>query len=464
MNSHNAPQGVRTLLEFTTAIGNAIRCSPDLYSAWIVAELSDVRISGGHCYMELVEKNEVGATVAKLRAMIWSSSLPSLRKKFYDSTGRDITSGLKVMVKGSANHHPVYGLSMTINDIDPSYTLGDLERLRREILMQLQKEGVLDANRRLRLPQAPQRIAVISAAGAAGYGDFINQLESNSGGYVFYTHLFPAVMQGDKTVPSVLAALEAVEMTIDLWDCVVIIRGGGATSEMNSFDDYVLARSVATFPLPVIVGIGHERDRCVLDEIAHTRCKTPTAVASFLIDTLAEAWMKADRLTRAIAQYASERIQGETRRLAQTGAYIPSVAQNIIERTSLKLDHYKSQIRTNADIILQRADMRLDNFKTAIGSASDTIIERASLRLGHYRESLVVASSTALQREKVRLQNLSGLCEALSPANTLRRGYSVTRVNGKATKDVASLPPGTIIETQLYDGKVISEVKKIGQG
>ncbi|MDE7381139.1 MAG: exodeoxyribonuclease VII large subunit [Muribaculaceae bacterium] len=404
----------RTLLQFTTAIGNAIRRTPELYSAWVIAELSDVRISGGHCYMELVEKNEEGSTVAKIRGMIWSSLLHRLRSKFCNATGKDISTGLKVMIQVTATHHPVYGLSLTINDIDPSYTMGDLERLRREILERLQREGVIDRNKRIPLPLNPQRIAVVSAAGAAGYGDFSNQLESNSQGFVFYPHLFPAIMQGEKTPPTVLAALDNIEMTVDLWDCVVIIRGGGSTTDMNAFDNYELAHRVATFPLPVIVGIGHERDRCVLDEIAHTRCKTPTAVAGFLIDSLSEAWIRADRLTRAIAQYATENIKGETHRLTQTGSAIPVIAANILERNSVNLNFISEKLQSEL--------------------------------------------TRLLDKERDRLENLEKLTNVLSPANTLKRGFSITRLNGHAITDISGLKEGDKIETTLLNGTVQSVI------
>lgn len=406
----------QSLLQFTTSIGNAIRRSPELYSAWITAELSDVRISGGHCYMELVEKNDAGATIAKIRGMIWSSVLNKLRSKFCNITGRDISTGIKVMVQATATHHPVYGLSVTINDIDPSYTMGDLERLRREILERLRHEGVIDFNRQLKMPVAPQRIAVISAAGAAGYGDFTSQLEGNISGFIFYTKLFPAMMQGEKTSSSVISALEAIEMTIDLWDCVVIIRGGGATSDMNAFDNYELARTVATFPLPIIVGIGHERDRCVLDEIAHTRCKTPTAVAGFLIDSLSDAWLRADRLMRIIAQQATDHLKGETRRLAQISVTVPSLARNIIERASMKLDFFMDKLQTDVRGIMER--------------------------------------------EKQRLVNLEKLTEVLSPANTLKRGFSITRVKGKAVTDIHQLKEGTELETTLLNGTIHSRIIK----
>lgn len=425
-----------TLSQLTAGIGQAIRMAPGLQNAWVTAELSDVRLSGGHCYMELIEKNPAGQTVAKIRATIWANRFNYIRSKFMGATGRDIATGMKVLLNGAAAHHPLYGLSFSVNDIDPSYTLGDMERLRREILMQLHREGVLENNRKLSMTPVPQRIAVISAAGAAGYGDFINQLEGNPEGFVFYPCLFQAVMQGDRTSESVRQALEMIEMTVDLWDCVAIVRGGGATTDLNGFDDYALAKAVATFPLPVIVGIGHERDRTVLDEIAHTRLKTPTAVAAFLTDSLRNAWTRATSLCDWTARYSADRLNGEARRLTNAEAMIPALAQARLSAARALLEREATRIPLLAGSRIAAASSRLDGMARLLGANA----------MGR------------LQAASHRLDKLNALVGALSPANTLKRGYSVTRVNGHAVTSVNDAPRGTVIETQLYDGTVRSTV------
>lgn len=448
-----------TLLQLTTAIGNAIRMTPALQGAWVVAELSDVRVSGGHCYMELVEKSASGQTVAKLRATIWQSRFQYIRQKFLAAIGRDVMTGMKVMLYGAVSHHTLYGLSFTVSDIDPSYTLGDMERLRREILLRLHREGVLGVNKTRELPPAPQRIAVISAPGAAGYGDFINQLEGNPEGFVFYPHLFQAVMQGEKTSSSVRTALEAVEMTVDLWDCVAIIRGGGATSDLNGFDDYDLARAVALFPLPVVVGIGHERDRTVLDEIAHTRMKTPTAVASFFVDTLRASFGKVQDMVDRIARYSTDRLQGEERRLANCEAMLPALADARIAAAKALLDREITRIPVLVQSRLQEAGARLDISARLLGAMSQARVSQASQRLDALRERLMASADSLLKKESTKLDNLSGLVDALSPLNTLKRGYSITRVDGKAVTDAKTLSPGQTIETELRQGRVVSVVK-----
>lgn len=457
LNLTGIPRAI-TLLQLTRQISHAISIDPLLQGVWVTAELSDVRVNGGHCYMELLEKNPAGQTVAKLRATIWANRFQYIRQKFYAATGRDIMTGMKVMLYGAASHHPVYGLSFSISDIDPAYTLGDMERLRREILERLQKEGVLGMNKETPLACAPQRIAVISAEGAAGYGDFINQLSSNPYGFVFYPFLFPAVMQGDRTSASVRNALSMIEQTIDLWDCVAIVRGGGATTDLNGFDDYELARAVATFPLPIVVGIGHERDRTVLDEIAHTRVKTPTAVAAFFIDTLRAASDRASELVDWISRYSMERIQGESRRLANCESMIPALVQARIASASSLLEREMTRIPVVVGAKISGASGQLDSIGRIVWAIAGNHILRAGQVVGNMASRVELASGVVLKRAVASLESLEGMVAALSPANTLRRGYSITRVDGKAIKDASQLKRGQRVVTSLLNGEFESEV------
>lgn len=428
-------KGAVTLLEFQQMISNTIRMKPELQARWVIAELSDVRVSGGHCYMELVEKDSAGGTRAKMRAMIWSSLFMGLRSKFHAATGSDIRSGLKVMVRGSANHHNVYGLSFVISDIDPSYTMGDMERLRREILDRLVREGVAGSNRSLGLPPVLQRIAVISAPGAAGYGDFMNQIGLNPDGFVIYPMLFPAVMQGDRTVPSVLDCLYRIEQALDFWDCVVIIRGGGATTDLNGFDNYELARRVATFPVPVVVGIGHERDRTVLDELACVRCKTPTAVAAFIIDRMRDYYARVADLVRRVARYDREALKGEHMRLSNLEQTVPSLVKQKVMRERLRIRDLVAGVERGAASRVRREETRLDKDLLRIFSAT----------------------SGAVRREEMRLEKLDSMVRVLSPENILRRGYSITQIGGKSIRDASVVKPGEVIETRLANGTLLSK-------
>lgn len=452
-----APQAV-SLSQFAASVGQSIRANRATQGVWIVAELSDVRTSGGHCYMDLIEKDARGATVAKMRANIWAGTLTGIRRRFEAATGRTIASGLKVMVKGSATHHNFYGLSVNITDIDPAYTLGDMERLRREILNRLQAENLIDLNRRLTLPVCPQRIAIISAAGAAGYGDLMKQLEGNPRGYKFYTHLFPATLQGDRTSASVRDALEMVEMTIDLWDCVVIVRGGGATTDLNGFDDYDLARHVATFPLPVLVGIGHERDRTVLDEIANTRLKTPTAVGAFLVDRLDQAWLQAASMARRIADFAARRVSGDMQRLSHLQAQIPHAAAQRLADARHHLSALANTIPAVSSGRIAAALSYIDSIPRLMAAAASARCRAEDYRLQRAANAIADAAAASLRNASARLDNMASLVGVLSPQATLARGYSITRVDGKAIRNAAGIAPGTVMHTTLADGTITSTV------
>ena len=288
METNGDDKTIFTLSELTGAVRDTLEATfPETY--WVRAETSDVRVNAasGHCYLEFIEKNpKTNQLVAKARGSIWAKVFRMLKPYFEMETGQTFTSGLKVLVKVTIEFHELYGFSLNVVDIDPTYTIGDMARKRQEIIRQLQADGVFTLNKELTFPDFPTRIAVITSPTAAGYEDFLNQLLHNQAGYPFYPKLFPALMQGEKTEESVIAALERIDACREYFDVVVIIRGGGATSDLNSFDSYLLAAHCAQFPLPIITGIGHERDDTIVDLVAHTRLKTPTAVAAFLIHCL----------------------------------------------------------------------------------------------------------------------------------------------------------------------------------
>ncbi len=408
---------------------------PETQNVWVTAELSDVAVRGGHCYMELLQKDDRGLQVAKARGVIWASLYPSIDSQFYAATGQRFASGLKVMLRVSASMHPVYGFSLVVSAVNPEYTLGDLLQRRREILERLKREGILNLNRELKwATPVPQRIAVISAAGAAGYGDFMNQLHTNPSHLRFVTRLFPAIMQGNSAPPSIIAALDQVAAEADQWDCVVIIRGGGATSDLQAFEDYDLAANVAQFPLPVVIGIGHERDITVLDYIANTRLKTPTAVAEWLIAQGESALTWLQNTGQRILQIASQRISGNKEQLAHAEGLLPVLAQGAVERSLTKL---------------RKAAATLD-------SVSSRRIQPQLTRLQMIADSIPVSALRAIERQRQLLDSRAELLEALSPHATLARGYSITRVNGRAVTDASQVKPGEVLETTLANGTLRS--------
>lgn len=444
-----------TLRQFALAISRAVNSNPELRQQWVVAELSDFRMHGPHAYGQLIEKDPTGRTVAKMQATIWARELAAIQAKFKSVTGQSIRTGMKVLLRLTALHSELYGLSANVTDIDPSYTLGDLERLRQEILNKLRIEGIYEANKSKTLSSAPQRIAVISAEGAAGYGDFMNQL--NSRGFAFYPLLYQANMQGDRTVPSILRALDSIEMTEEFWDCVVIIRGGGATSDLNSFDNLELARRIATFPLPVIVGIGHERDNTVLDYIVHTRCKTPTAVAAFLNDRLAASEEHAEELMHKVINITRNALSAESRRLAHSAAMLPVVVPAKIAEESHRLDRLHVAVSNTATSGINREKMRLKEYAVTLARTCSTSISSRMGRLESIPDLLNQLTGNRLLIEKNRLESTSKMIEVLGPEATLRRGYSITRFNGKAIRNAREIPPGSQIESILADGTIISE-------
>lgn len=430
---NDSSQQAITLSQYNARIKNAIAVAPDLQGQWVVAETSDVTVRRGHCYLELVEKDpNSGVTVAKLSAVVWASTFSRLAAQFQSVTGSAFTTGLKVMVRLNANFHEQYGLKAVIADMNPEFTLGDMARQRREILERLQREDLIERNRQLPWPQVPQRIAVISAAGAAGYGDFMNQLANNPYGLKYYTCLFQAMMQGVNTVPSVLGALQRIEERIDLFDCVVIIRGGGATTDLNWFDNYDLARRIALFGLPVIVGIGHERDVTVLDYVAAMRVKTPTAAAEWLIG----------RGTDALAQ------------LGELQNAVVTTARDMVAHAREQLAYYTSLIPATARRIVDTGRMRLEHLKDAIPLAVSGRVAGERIRLNHHIELMQTAIDNQLDRQRMRLTALSDKVALLSPQNTINRGYALVTRDDHVVTDAAQLHHGDGVTIHLRDGVV----------
>lgn len=426
-----------TLLELNKRLAALITTS-STQDVWITAELSDVAVRGGHCYMELLQKNpETGATVARARGTIWANIYRSISANFIAITGQQFSTGLKVMLRVSANMHPVYGMSLNITAVNPEYTIGDLIRRRQEILKRLQQEGILEMNRTIECPAIPQRIAIISAPGAAGYGDFINQLYSNSSRLRFKTQLFPAIMQGERTPETIIASLDEIASQCDNWDCVVIIRGGGATSDLAAFENYDLAANIAQFPLPVIIGIGHERDITVLDYVAYMRVKTPTAAAEWLIskgeDALNYLRLKANELLQTV----SDRISGDHKQLAYYEGIIPLASTSLCDRAGNKL---RTAIQSLGAICTQRIANELSRLEFSFENIKNRLDSR-------------------LQRQCDNLSAKEALLEVLSPQATLRRGYSITRINGKAIKSISQISSGDVLTTTLTDGNIISVTK-----
>ena len=405
---------------------------------WVEAELSELREVRGHCYMELIQKELFSNTpAAKASAKCWKNKWQTLRPKFEKVSGQHLHAGLKVMLKVYPDFHEAYGFSWIVTDINPEFTMGDMARKRLEIVKQLQAEGIFDLQKELELPLFAQRIAVISSANAAGYGDFCHQLNDNSYGLKFYTRLFPAVMQGEEIEQSVIAALNKINQRMDDFDVVVIIRGGGATSDMSGFDTLSLSENVANFPLPVITGIGHDRDESVLDMVSHTRVKTPTAAAAFLVDHLEEVYERVLDAQTELLTSVRHRMEMEKARLQHLGEKIPMLFSLYKERQETMLDHWFQALTTAIQTHLVQETHRLEQLKQGIKPS----IEQQ------------------MMRENYHLSLLSQRVKSLDPTLLLHRGYSMTMLNGRIVKDKSLLKSGDEIETILENGTILSIIK-----
>lgn len=407
-------------------------------SYWVEAELSEVRERSGHCYMELVQKDLTGnSTVARASARCWRSTWASVRPGFEQVTGEHFRAGLKVLLQVHAQFHENFGFSWIVTDIDPAYTLGDMARRRQEIIRILKEEGVFDLNKELCLSLFASRIAVVSSESAAGYGDFCNQLDTNAYGFAFSVRLFPAVMQGERTEGSIISALDAINSEADDFDCVVIIRGGGAVSDLSAFDSLALAENVANFPLPVITGIGHERDESVLDMVANKRVKTPTAAAALLIENMKHTYDRIVQAQERISVSVSRRMDYERVRLERVSGRIPVLFS----------------------LVKTRQQARIDSLFARVGAAAGRIVAEERLRLDRLSVALAPAVRQRLSAENHRLELLGQRISAVDPAILLRRGYSITLHNGRAVYSPGQLSDGDVIETRLAEGNVRSVVR-----
>ncbi len=451
-----------TLYELNALVRETLALEmPDEY--WVEAELSEAREVRGHCYLELIQKDEHSNTpVAKASAKCWASTWQLAKPHFMRVTGQEIHAGMKVLLKVYAQFHESYGFSWIVTDIDPTYTMGDMARKRMEIIRQLKEEGVFELQKELQLPMFCQHIAVISSANAAGYGDFVNQLENNEYGFRFHTQLFPAVMQGEGVEQSVIGALNKIfdslecktenlefasanddsslftlHSSLDKFDCVVIIRGGGATSDLSGFDTLALAEHVANFPLPIITGIGHERDESVLDMVSHTRVKTPTAAAAFLIGHLKAVLDAIEDAEQRISSIVRQQMDMEKIRLLHLSQQIPTLFSLVRSRQEASIDRQQGNLRLSVTRRLQEERHRLDI----------------------HSHNLMPVIERRLLRERHQLDMLNEKLEVLNPELLLRRGYSITLSGGKVVKDASILKSGDELETRLSKGTVRSIVK-----
>lgn len=430
-------------------------------AVWITAEITEIQVnSSGHCYLQLADKQESDeAIVATARGTIWAFTFRTLRPYFETTTGRSLAKGMKVMLNVEVVFHELYGYSLNVRDIDPTYTVGDLERRKREILLQLEEEGIIRMNRELEFPLLPKNIAVISSPTAAGWGDFMNHLEKNPYGYRFHVKLFPALMQGEKATASVIAALDRIYEYEALFDVVVIIRGGGAQTDLGCFDSYEMAANIAQFPLPVIAGIGHERDETIVDQVAHLRVKTPTAAAAFLIEVFREQDGKLEGIQGDFVNGIQDLLHEQHARQLVAVSEFKRLVQAMLTANSTRLTLLSQRIKHASESYLRNQSATFEQLSSRMEHRTTLLLDRQHNRIEFAGSTIRQKVARILTEHNRRLEIASTTVRYVDPKKVLERGYSITRLNGKAVKDAAHLKVGDVIDTEMAQGRVRSEVK-----
>lgn len=450
-----------SLRDYLAAIRSVIttQVKPDV---WVRAEISELKVNAsGHCYLTLIEKEASGRmnVCAKVSAIIWSNVYRMMSAMFLSVTNQQLQPGMSVLVCVSPNFHEAFGFSLVISDIDPTFTLGDMARRRQEVIEKLKADGVWDMNRELPFPELPQRIAVISSETAAGFGDFINQLEQNQRQFKFYWHLFPAIMQGADAPASIMEALDAVFAAQECFDVVAIVRGGGASADMLAFDDYDLASCCAQFPLPILSGVGHERDTCVLDMVAYQRCKTPTAVGALLVDCFEQAYAKLDGLSLSFVDGVRSLLREENERL-KNGAmgFVKSVPLALTAEEA-RLSRLNANLRVMVSRRCQQEENRLNACASMLKASTKLKLQSADMNLADLKSRLQMNIKTLISQKQNRLDLLEQKIELQSPQNLLKKGYSMTLKDGKLVRSAADLKAGDLLETRFAEGSVKSRVE-----
>lgn len=389
----------------------------NIKAQWVLCDISDLKINGaGHCYLELVEKSDSRGAIpkAKATAIIWKTNFQMIHNFFRQKTGITLSVGMKVMLLVEVNYHELYGLSLVVRDIDPTYSLGDIERTRRETIAKLEADGTFDMNHEMELPTIINRVAVISSATAAGYDDFVNHLKTNPYGYTYQIKLFEAVVQGEAAENSIIEALMHISDNTTLFDAVIIIRGGGSQSDLSCFNNYLLCSYIAQFPIPIITGIGHNKDQSVADLVAHTSLKTPTAVANFLIDTKREAEDQLDNLYNELIEQLSHHLRNERKRI---DTLTTTLRISTVERTTTE-------------------KIKLERIISILESSSHSVI----------------------RNEEHRLLLMENKIESADPKNILKLGYSLVTHNGRAVKNSGDVKKDDILTIIVQDGTINSIV------
>jgi len=451
--------GKLTLTELQLIIKDSLYMAlPDMY--WVIAEISEIRENyNGHCYMELVEKHPDEISIrSRVKAVIWSSRYRFIKSFFENSTRESLREGIKILVRAKIDYHEIYGLSLVINDIDPAFTIGEMALKRQMILKKLEEEGVLTMNKELDFPLVPQRIAIISSSNAAGYTDFMKHLTGNSFGYVFYTALFETPMQGSETEAGVIRALEKIADHPEKFDLAVIIRGGGSQTDLSWFDNYNIAFYITQFPLPVITGIGHEKDLSVADIVAYRSLKTPTAVADFLIECMNNTEISLIEMSKKIIEKSRFILEESKIHIDSSRLKLIPVARMLISEFKEELSGILIDMINTGKEYIMRAGLLPVNHKSRLISGARSSMSAGGTLLTGKKQSLINHSKNCLNNMNNKVGRFDSSLKILDPENVLKRGYTITSLSGNIIKKRVQLKKDDMIDTRFSDGSVSSKV------
>ncbi|MEH0155378.1 exodeoxyribonuclease VII large subunit [Limibacter armeniacum] len=453
--SGNSPKAY-SLLQLNTSIQKVIDGIGK--SIWITAEIASSQKRNGHVYLELVQKDHT-QIVAKARAMIWASQLSVIKTDRGHDTDQLLSTGTKVMIKVTVTYHTVHGLSLQVYDIDPAYTVGELELKRRQTIERLQKEQLIDRQSYLRMPLVPQKIAVISSENASGYADFVNQLVNNAYGYHYQLTLFPVSVQGEKASKEIVSRI--AEIDCNNFDIMVIIRGGGSKLDLQPFDEYDVAHAIAQLPLPVITGIGHHTDECVADMVAHTAVKTPTAAAELILRlasnfeaAMEEGYQQVSKLALQIILTQQDRINSISQRIGQ-------LAKESVNKNKGELDQLFLSLKLNAKYLLDKKVEELNQIQHSVRLNAKHITEKQSEELTLLLQSFKQQTKYLFERKNEELNTLEWKIQTLDPLELMRKGYSITLLDGKPINAENTPKAGDKLKTIHHDFEIESTVDEV---
>ncbi|MFO7256921.1 MAG: exodeoxyribonuclease VII large subunit [Bacteroidota bacterium] len=431
-------------------------------SFWVKAEMIKLHLypHSGHCYPELVEKRD-GRLVAQMKATLWRDEFVKINKKFMEVVGEPLKDGIMVLFCARITFDSVHGLALSILDIDPVFSLGELEREKQECIKRLREEQIFDRNRQLKFPLLPQRVAVISVETSKGYADFVKVIENNSRGYRFVHRLFPSLLQGDRAVESIRYQLRNIRRVSQHFDIVAIIRGGGGDTGLSCFNDYMLAREIALFPLPIITGIGHATNETVVEMVAHHNAITPTDLANILLQRVHDFAVPLEHAEAVIREHVRQLLREEQRHFSDVVKRFRVLSTNMLNYTAASLERCATDLIRFSRLPIIKGRERQQTFIRVLSRSTLLLCTKQSQILADYAEAIRKDAFTRIREAALRTDHLERTVAALDPVNVLKRGFSITRRDGKALQSGTDVREGDILHTQLYEGIIESEVKSI---